>query len=327
MDERRRNDVLDAVAGSVGLMVDDGLVDDHSRRIVRRRIGEGPRLLREPLTLAGKPSRGPMSTGVSIRMRHDDQELRCVATASHVLEPETTGWMGRVRFIPGLRDFERAIGPDQEHEPKELIHYERAEGRDLVIVRLDGTASGLQSMSLPPESMDRIDDEEVYVVGHAGGRPLSVFAAKVGTRVPDCGPSGCRGLRGVNLKLVDGAQQCLSGAPVFAWREGTPQLLGIVQGNFVLRAILASIKKRLRPYAIAMGKSSLEDTAYAMERSMMRRLLDDARSEWNISEDVIENFELGALRSGRIDSHCSDKEVIADVYMVFLGGALSTSFY
>lgn len=313
MDERRRQEVLETVAGAVGLIVDDGFVDELSRRMrVGSLGGDAPRVVRASWMLGHYPGKGPMSTGVAIRQRGGEFEGYCIATAGHVCQVETTGWKERVRFIPGLRDFGRTIAPGEEHELADLLHYECTTGRDLVIFRLDDEPQGLRSMSLPPESMDRIEDDEVYVVGHAGGRPLDVYAAKVGTRVPDGGPS----LRGVNLTLVAGGVECLSGAPVFAWREGAPQLLGLVQGNFVLRAFSERAERRLK--ARAKDKSILGPSA-------LRRILEEARSGLEISERVLESIDLEAARHGRVDWSCSNA-VEADIYMVFLGGAFSMSF-
>lgn len=329
MDERRRQEVLEAVAGAVGLIVDDGFVDERNRRIPEGPVTPGdarPRLGSIMIAVHGRSLRGPMSTGVSVRVREEGFEGRCVATAAHVCQLEA-GWLERVRFIPGLRDFEREIESSAAHSLRQFLHYEIGKDRDLAIMRIDGGSRGLGSMSLPSESMERIEDQEVYVVGHAGGRPLDVFAATVGQRVPPCDGSDCRNLRGVNLKLVMGPQPCLSGAPVFAWREGAPKLLGLVKGNFVARiqAYKARVAKLLGAKTALMGVASLEDAMHIMGRSALRGLLDEARSGLGISEGMMEALDVKAWASGVVDS-CSE-EVDADVYMVFLGGALSTSFY
>lgn len=256
MNESRKAELIEKVGRAVGLLVNFAAID--------RDPASGQSWIKEDWICRFRPPRvwpgtlidvgggfeePPQSTGVLFR----SQDGAHVATSAHSIAVEKR-WRDQVRLVVGLDHVRQRVPSTQVVEIGGLEHYEDMDDRDLAIMvgRADETVPGL---SLAPPALVITPGDPVYVVGHAGGRDIAVFAGTVKSRMPEAADAPLRSLN-VDLK---GGHPCLSGSPAFVWRAGgEPILVGVVQGK---KEVQAREKRRAKLLARVLELTQHDERA------------------------------------------------------------------
>jgi hypothetical protein len=234
MTEDVHGKLLEAVRGSIGMLVDCDAITDAEHGRMRFKddwlvVDDTGRPRVRPPAGFEKYRRVRRNSGVLLKTGSDPMGVTYVVTAAHCI-PLIYEEIERIRLVVGLGRLEQSFDRSQVIFLGEVKHYENMPDRDLVILTARGIPSEPKISRVSRDVFDagtRNGGPKVYVIGHAGGRELSAFEGTVTARVP---PEPKFGARGVNLE-VPGMKHCLSGAPVFLGSDERVTLLGVVQRN------------------------------------------------------------------------------------------------